>query len=427
MSEQILTEEMPVLLTRGEVRKLLRVNEKTIDCWLRGGRLEQLPASIGSDSPAMIALQDAGLRERFEKSVRGRKAEKLAFELLPAVARFQLLQMMMDGGSGPSESGEPLSQALQPMRRRRRSRLVRRSRRAQASQARLESAERKIRRSGPARKRKSGDRRSRRLATRVSKRRSGIHRRQGSKVLDQGQYDEVVDMLFPPTAMPPKRSRKAIDKSKAESTEDLSALQQIAEVSDQPEVAEELWGDELLSLVRDVAESVADQIGDRIQVEQQVEPEAFVETEFEGIDPKSMPGGEDEIWLALEGVEDSAILKGTEDVLFSTLETEVDGSLKDAQSEPEVFEVELVEDPGGEMIAFLVDEEQAHVAPDTIAEEVGEGDSQSEEPAELEPEVGIEEQVSEELTEKESLDESGDDDFLELELEHDEWMPAEEM
>ncbi len=431
MSEQILSKEMPVLLTRGEVRKLLCVNEKTIDSWLRGGRLEQVPGSqvAGSDSEALIALQDSSLRERFEKSIQKRGSVELAFELLPAVARFQLLQMMLDRGASSTETGEARQGRIRPVRRRPRQKLVRRARGRQATAARWESSEVTVQRQRPGRTRKSASRPARRLRASHARRRTGTGKRQRSTSLGQSQHEELVDMLFPAEKQRESQRRRPSPSPAKESGKELSALQSIADLSDQPNVAEEMWGDELLSLVRDVAESVADEIGDRIQVEQSVQPEAVVDTEVAGIDPKTMPGGEDEIWLALEGVEDTAILKGTEDVLFASTGEELDDQLAQPLAEPEIFEVELIGDQGGELVAFLVGEEVADEKVEEPSSDTREEPPRVNLPVEEPPEVDRHEDLKAEADSavEEELAPSEDDGFLELELDHDEWMPAEEM
>ncbi len=76
--------------------------------------------------------------------------------------------------------------------------------------------------------------------------------RQRGKVKKQSfdVSDELVEMLFPPELLKMPRRRRV-------KTSELAALEQLVEQTESPEAIEELWGEELLSLVSSAAGSLA--------------------------------------------------------------------------------------------------------------------------------------------------------------------------
>lgn len=280
MSDLRLCQETPVLLTRTEVRRFLRVNEVTIDCWLRDHKLEQLPRPEQSDCEVMIALHDEGLRDRVRRRIEERGDVDLTIESLPAMARFQLLKMMMRTSRKGSQTTARGGPRMRPLRLDRRRRRIRRSRTATPRVARWESS--------PMRSRKASSRagatgKGRRLGRRRQFR-SRLQRRGSQRRLELGTElsEQTVDMQFSPKPTVRRRRMPVVQPG-----EDLSALQAIAEASDQAEVVEAVWDDDLLSLVNDVAESVAEEVQEQLEHELEMAP-AEVE--------------EDETWLALDGV-----------------------------------------------------------------------------------------------------------------------------
>jgi hypothetical protein len=98
VESQIPDDARHVTLARDEVRRLLRVNEQTIESWLRKGRLERMatPRGLrGSDGPELIHVADPELVARVDSAVDAAPPEQgLWIEGQPARVRLEIAQQL---------------------------------------------------------------------------------------------------------------------------------------------------------------------------------------------------------------------------------------------------------------------------------------------------------------------------------------------
>lgn len=331
-------EELPIL-TREEFRRAFRVNEATIDCWIREGRLEQHRAQ-GGEGSSVVGIFDDDLVRRLGA---GDGNEELATRLGAAVRRelSGLLRKQRQDRLAERSGTVPRVE----LRSSRRCKRILRGRKARPEMLRFENRTLRI----------GGRRKVTRLQrTKASKTGAGttLSRRRKVAGVEADQLDTMVEMLFPQERTKRRRHRKP-------KAPRLPALEAVAEASSDPVLAEQLWGDELLELVGDaggeLARAVEETVAEEVQAEHEVdeglatvpdpeptpevEAESAVEASTEG-DSEGDPGSR---WSAEE------ILEQTTDVV--AVETAADEVVSEDPSGPdpeeEVPEVELTP-PSGE-------------------------------------------------------------------------------